>query len=74
MSQLHMSSKTSIVLLLLVQDLLWLVVGLLWVGVWGFFLVGCWVCFGFGGGGGVSIISSQEDSRFILIFFSILKK
>lgn len=51
MSQLHMSSKTSIVLLLLVQDLLWLVVGLLWVGVWGFFLVGCWVCFGFGGGG-----------------------
>lgn len=25
-------------------------------------------------GGGVSIISSQEDSRFILIFFSILKK
>lgn len=61
-----MSSKTSIVLLLLVQDLLCLVVGLLWVGVWGFF----WLVVGFVLvlGGGFSIISSQEDSRFIFNF------
>lgn len=75
MSQLHMSSKTSIVLLLLVQDILWLVVGLLWVGVWGFFwlVVAFVLVWGFF----FSIISSQEDSRFIfnfLLYFEEITK